>query len=378
MDGKINPSIWEKQTFYKPQQVIVVGSGIVGLTAAYFLKQRDKTINITVIERGAIPSGASTKNAGFACFGSISELLSDQHEHAIDAVKELIRMRESGLRRLREIVPDNAMDYNHYGGFEYFSSSQENLFQLCEANIDFYNSVVKEVTGLTETFSTVPAARFGFHSSLPLIYNKHEGQLHPAKMISYLKKILITVGVNFLNGLLVQNITETNHEVLVNVGKGLQLRSEKIIIATNAFSAAMADVPDLKAVRNQVYLTEEIQNLKAIGCFHSEEGYVYFRNVGNRILIGGARQHFDTEDTDQLGQTDTIKKYLLDFVHHELAVDSSISFDHEWSGILAVGDSKTPIIKRISPRQIIGVRMGGMGIAIGSKVGEKLADLTYS
>jgi len=378
MIDKVSPSFWEKQTFYRAQQVIIVGSGIVGLTAAYFLKQKDKSLRITIIERGSIPTGASTRNAGFACFGSISELLSDQSQQSIDQVESLIRMRESGLRLLRHIVPDEEMEYHHSGGFEYFPQHQEELYKSCESQIDHFNSVVKEATGLANTFAKVPASRFGFLSHLPLIYNQHEGQLHPAKMIIYLKNHLTSQGVSFLNGARVKDIIESGNEVKVQCHDNLELVSEQLILATNAFSSKIIDVKDVKAVRNQVFLTNEINGLQAIGCFHCEEGYVYFRNVGKRILIGGARQHFDTEETENFGQTQEVKDYLLNFIKTEIGLPNELRFEHEWSGILAVGESKKPIIQRISPRQTIGVRMGGMGIAIGSKVGKKLADLTFS
>ena len=68
-------SIWEKESFYASQDVIIIGSGFVGLWSAYYLKKKDPDLKVTVIERGQIPTGASTRNAGFACFGSLSELV---------------------------------------------------------------------------------------------------------------------------------------------------------------------------------------------------------------------------------------------------------------------------------------------------------------
>lgn len=54
----------EHQSFFGPADVVIVGAGLVGLTAAYYLKQRRPTWRVVVLERGALPSGASTKNAG--------------------------------------------------------------------------------------------------------------------------------------------------------------------------------------------------------------------------------------------------------------------------------------------------------------------------
>lgn len=49
----------------------------MGLNAAIHLKKKHPIAKVIVFERGSLPSGASSKNAGFACFGSPSELLDD-------------------------------------------------------------------------------------------------------------------------------------------------------------------------------------------------------------------------------------------------------------------------------------------------------------
>ncbi len=65
-------SYWEQESFFKGIDVAVIGSGIVGLTAAIHLKTLEPHSRIVVLERGALPTGASTRNAGFACFGSLT------------------------------------------------------------------------------------------------------------------------------------------------------------------------------------------------------------------------------------------------------------------------------------------------------------------
>ena len=62
---------------------LIVGSGIVGLTCAIQLKAKDPEARVVIVEQGDRPSGASIKNAGFACFGSVSELLDDANTHTI-------------------------------------------------------------------------------------------------------------------------------------------------------------------------------------------------------------------------------------------------------------------------------------------------------
>ena len=63
-------SFWERDSFFNDIDVVIIGSGIVGLSTALSLRERDATLRIAIIERGAMPAGASTRNAGFACFNS--------------------------------------------------------------------------------------------------------------------------------------------------------------------------------------------------------------------------------------------------------------------------------------------------------------------
>ncbi len=75
-------SYWEQESFSYYNHIII-GSGIVGLSTAIELKERRPDCRVLVLERGLLPTGASTRNAGFACMGSVTELLDDL-EHATD------------------------------------------------------------------------------------------------------------------------------------------------------------------------------------------------------------------------------------------------------------------------------------------------------
>jgi len=54
---------------------------------------------------------------------------------------------------------------------------------------------------------------------------------------------------------------------------------------------------------------------------------------------------------------------------------SNVGFTVIGSGIMGVGKQKTPIVKRVSNTIMCGVRLGGMGVALGSLVGKELAGL---
>ncbi|MGB1033319.1 MAG: FAD-dependent oxidoreductase, partial [Flavobacteriales bacterium] len=71
-----------------------------------------------------------------------------------------------------------------------------------------------------------------------------------------------------------------------------------------------------------------------------------------------------------------IRERLCDLSYELLPSLGKLNFEYQWNGYLGVGTDKTPIIKKMSPRVQCGVRMGGMGVAIGSEIGEQLALLS--
>jgi glycine/D-amino acid oxidase-like deaminating enzyme len=91
-------SYWEIKNWFTNLDFTIVGSGIVGLHAALALRERFPSAKILVLEKGVLPQGASTKNAGFACFGSLSEIIDDLKTHTEEEVLQLIQKRYAGFK----------------------------------------------------------------------------------------------------------------------------------------------------------------------------------------------------------------------------------------------------------------------------------------
>ena len=100
----MNYSYWEYKEWFTNNDFVVVGSGIVGLNCAIHLKERFPKSKVVVLEKGLLPQGASTKNAGFACFGSTSELLSDLKNHSKEEVFQLVKKRWNRILKVEFIL----------------------------------------------------------------------------------------------------------------------------------------------------------------------------------------------------------------------------------------------------------------------------------
>jgi glycine/D-amino acid oxidase-like deaminating enzyme len=152
--------------------------------------------------------------------------------------------------------------------------------------------------------------------------------------------------------------------------------TKKLLFATNGFANEITN-GGVKPARAQVLITEPIPNLDIKGTFHLDRGYYYFRNIGDRILFGGGRNlDFETETTTEFGQTEIIQNKLEDLLKKVILPNQDVRIEHRWSGIMGIGNSKKPIVSQLSENVYCGVRLGGMGVAIGSLIGTELADLT--
>ncbi|MCB0509428.1 MAG: FAD-binding oxidoreductase, partial [Bacteroidetes bacterium] len=89
-------SFWEKSSFLH-YNYLIVGGGIVGFSTAIELKKKNPKASVLVVEAGLLPTGASTKNAGFACVGSLSEMLADLENHSEEELIALSKLRWEGL-----------------------------------------------------------------------------------------------------------------------------------------------------------------------------------------------------------------------------------------------------------------------------------------
>lgn len=379
----MNLSFWEKETFFAPQDVIIVGSGFAGLWSALQLITLHPEYKITILERGIIPTGASTRNAGFSCFGSPSELLTDIAAMGEEKMWQLVEKRFNGLTEIRKHFTDAEIDYDDCGGYECFTDNSED-WQQSNTHLSLLNNGLKKITGIDNIFKIADQklTDFGFKGFQHLIENKAEGGLHSGKLIQALLQKVQGCGVQVLTGIEVNGYLTLNNAVEVNCkiinAEDLQytFTTKKLLLCTNAFTKKLLPELDIVPNRGQVFITAPIPDLPFRGTFHFDKGYYYFRNVGNRLLIGGARNKaIHEENVDDFNITSLIQNELERFTKSHLLPDISYTITDRWSGIMAMGTEKSPIVQQVSDRVFCCVRMSGMGVALAPVIAKEIAEL---
>lgn len=364
-------SIWELETFYRKRNIVIIGAGFTGLWAAISIKEKYPEKSVLIIERNIVPLGASTRNAGFACFGSLTEIIADAQKMGWEKTLDLVRMRFEGLRKIRQYFKNNEIDFELNGGYEILNNEEPLL------HMESVNEKLKPITGLAQTYSLrqEKIKEFGLGRSSFLIENPCEGSLHSGKLLQKLLEKCHELKVEFLFGTEVSQVEEKADEVEILLSEKLSIQSDKVIYCTNAFSSKFLK-ENIVPARGQVLLTEPVDGLKLKGTFHYDEGYYYFRNLGNRILLGGGRnKDFKREETTAFETTEFLQDHLEKFLKEIILPDNNFKITLRWSGIMAMGEEKSPIVKQISERQFCAVRLSGMGVALAPKIGEIVGEM---
>lgn len=371
-------SVWEKESFFAPCDVVIAGSGFTGLWSAYYLKRKEPDLRITILDKGYIPTGASTRNAGFACYGSVTELLRDTDTMGEYNMLSLVEMRYEGLQRIRKVFNKREIEYESYGGYELINSYEGDRYKHLRDRIKHLNKGLRSIfkTKNLFEFRDDKINDFGFEGVQHLIYTEAEGQLHSGKLCQALMHKVQSMGVNILQATEIVYFTESENGVTVHTNKNATIHAEKILICTNGFAKQLLPELDIQPARGQVLVTAPIPNLRIKGTFHYDEGFYYFRNLGNRLLLGGARNAaIDQETTTEMDITENIQYRLEQFISNHLLPGAHFEITDRWSGIMGIGSEKMPIVKKLSPNTYCAVRMSGMGVALAPVAANEVAKM---
>jgi gamma-glutamylputrescine oxidase len=370
-------SYWERSTYIENVDFLIIGAGIVGYSCALEIKKNNPNSNVLILERGFLPTGASTKNAGFACFGSATELVDDLKRISESEVWDTVDMRWRGLQNLKQLIGISNLDLQVNGSWDLITNTEKNQQLETLEKLDYLNTKTFEITGENNVYSidTSIISKFGFKGVNSSFYNRLEGQINTGNMMTKFHQIITEKGIKCLFGIEVKKLESSNDKVHIETSIG-EIKAHKVAICTNGFAKQFLPDEDVKPARAQVIITKPINNLTLKGTFHYQQGYYYFRNIENRILLGGGRNlNFEGETTTDFGQTDQIQNSLKNLLNNVIIPNEKVEIDYNWSGIMGVGTTKKPIIQQIKPNISVGVRMGGMGVAIGSLVGQKVANI---
>ncbi len=359
MSGTV--SHWESTAWRELWDLVIVGAGITGSSAAIHFLTDHPGARVLLLERAVHPSGASTRNAGFTCFGTIGESLDDLTHESEDVVFARIRQRYDGLKLLLDTLPAEEIDHRSTGGHELFLDEAD--FRKSVNAIPWFNERLREFTGIENVCAET---RINGRRAISI---QGEGHLHSGKLLQTLHRRVRERGGEIRWNMAVSEV-DTG---VVTLSTGDELCTRHILIATNGFTGALPGMPVIHPARGAVMVIDGEGARDWRGTWHFDRGFVYFRDVGDDLLLGGGRNvDIAGERTMVDAVNPAVRDYLLSFARETLGV-KNLRVNAEWSGIMGFPEgSKTPVIRELKPDVWIAAGLGGMGVALGVGVGKEV------
>lgn len=313
--------------------VVVIGGGIAGLTAAYFLAKEGK--KVAVVEANRIVTGTSGfttakitsvhgRKLSFlkANFGlKNTKIYSESNEWAIDEYERIIKTEKISCEFSRE---DVFLYTNHEKNIEQL----ENEFQIAQ-EIGLPVELKKDVQGLP--FSIRQAIKF-----------PNQAQFHPRKFLLKLAEIIQkNGGVIFENSRVVK--VSDGEPAEVETTEGI-IRAKKVIVATNypIFDKALLFLR-MGQFRSYALAFKSKSNISTnmfVGVGEDEFTVRTYEEKGTQWIIIGGEAHRVGE------QVDTRKCYqrLETLVKEKFNVTD---FEYKWSAQDASPNDQVPYIGKM-------------------------------
>ena len=371
------PSWWDldSTTVY---DVIVVGAGIIGTQTAIELVTERPELRVLLVDRGLRPTGASTRNAGFVCFGSAGELYADMKVMGREGALNIVQQRIEGLHLLLQRTQGYDIGYEVNGGHELFLHDHDVLDVLDDLN----DAMQRIRPGKTYERRDDLIPTFGFSPLVKSLVTIHgEGTLHSGKLMSALWHMAEDRGVRLRTGCTVTSVSVQGDGVTLHCSDGMSttdLRCEHVVLATNAASVELEgiDVPGrtIEPARGQIVITEPREKQPLRGSYHYDDGFYYFRSLGSRILLGGGRNtDIEHERTHSFDTTSEILSVLRDALDQVIAPGENLAIEHSWAGTMGFSDDKQPHVDRLHERLTRAFGCNGMGVALGANIARATA-----
>ncbi|NDJ84811.1 MAG: FAD-dependent oxidoreductase [Chloroflexi bacterium] len=366
--------------------VVIIGGGFAGLSAAYHLRKRDAELRIILIEGKHIGYGASGRNAGFVMnlppLLWLLETLADAQRVA--DIRWTTAFIAENVNALGLLLEAEGIDAE-------WTPTQHMLVarNIIEAATVRWLAARFTAIGLESSYHKGDAAQslIGYPAQAVLTFPVV--LMHPYKLARGLQALLTRHNVQVFERSPVTQITPDDKGVRVRASGGT-IRAQKVVLTTNAYlnrSDLNTDIalPEPSTYHTYLLATEllsaDLQHrISPAGQpFADPSGsFFYGRLHDNRLLFGGIDR--------ASGNTLADDRHLPSFerLHREMRRRfpflSDVPMAAAWGGAVQETTTKAPIVcyANDNPNIVLNIGYGGgSGVGMGLLSGRLVAALTF-
>jgi glycine/D-amino acid oxidase-like deaminating enzyme len=361
-------SIWQAQGDQPVREVdvLVVGAGLIGCSAAYFLSQAGREVIIT--EMRDVAMGASGRNAGFMITGLDTYYHRATEQYGADVVREIWKLSLKTHQYWREFAKNGDVRLEECGS-TLLAESEDEAKDLELA------AKALHADGIDVVFHATDPLKRGYYAA---IEQPWDAAVQPYELT---RAICQQGGAELISGNELYAFRQDKPDCVTVYTQKYIFKARKVLLCTNAYSPHIHPyfIGKVIPTRAQCLVTEPLNEPVLNTCGYSDYGYMYYRmTFDNRLLIGGGRKlHKPLEnDTTDDRTTDPVQQVLENYLHERFP-DVKAEIDRRWAGIMGFTADGLPLVGILPDCPDVGFAVGftGHGLALGAGTAERAVDL---
>lgn len=363
--------------------IVIIGGGFTGLSAAYHIKSAEPALDVAVLEAETTGFGASGRNAGFVMtlFGASTGLM--KLLHGKESVKEAHAFMIRSIDTLEEMLREHQLDCDYVrSGFLKVATSPAYVSRIKD-EIAFMQSL--GIDGFEWLDQDQTRGRVASETFLGACLEPHCGLINPVKWVDALRGLAQRSGAKLYEGTKVRSVSRSSGKYRLQTDGGA-ISADKVVYATNGYSHLMSGFRS-KQIPAFAYIivTEKLSDDQraAIGWTGREgiedgRNFMHFYRLtpDGRLLVGGGPgkvPYAGNMDNDASPQA---WDHLKAFIEDTFPVLRGVGIDYRWGGAFSVTPNSTPQIRSTDGGgTIYSIGCTGHGVAMTHMNGRIIRDL---
>lgn len=351
--------------------VIIVGGGIMGVAAAFFLRKRG--MSVILLERGLIGQQASGTN-----FGNVRRM-----GRPLEQLPLSNRSRETWLKFKELFGEEVELLLNGQLRVGFTQAHEERMAQYAEDAKDF--GLGMQMMGAKALYERFPYLGPEITAGC---YAPYEGHANPRLAAPIIGRAAVREGADVFENTEIVSIERESEGFRVSAADGRTFRAPVALITAgawgNSISTSFGEPVPMIAKAPQMCVTEPVPY--AIGPTISAltdvpEQLVYFRQVarGNIVIGGGGHEPVDMENRRAYVNP---RRTLIKLAQAPRVVPAfkHLSIIRVWSGIEGYMQDSSPVMGPSArvPGLYYAFGFSGAGFQLGPGVGDVMAELIHT